>query len=213
MSCRASTGPVASCKGRYLVLALVLEWAGGTRHTLGRGQRDGVWYVSGRKEHQALGSEIPSRSIVSSVIPVSSRWSAYLFRRRMMRSGVLASSMALLGTLCLTSLAIDFSDCEGMLVDPPWGTPGSAAGSDIVTVNFRGIIDGFQSFFNTRSVEIRGVVVLRQDERRPRSNGASPLSPFRHGPLITWRSFPKVYSTHRLWAYGSFLRTYNFAKV
>lgn len=55
----------------------------------------------------------------------------YLFRRKMMRSGVLASEITLFGILCLTSAATLFSCAAGMLLAPPVGAPGSAAGSDI----------------------------------------------------------------------------------
>lgn len=55
----------------------------------------------------------------------------YLFKRRMILSGVLANSMALPGTFFFTSAAMLFSLAGGTLVAPPVGAPGSAAGSDI----------------------------------------------------------------------------------
>jgi hypothetical protein len=58
---------------------------------------------------------------------------AYLFRRRIMRSGVAASSSSF-GALFFASLATDFSEAGGMLVAPVEGAPGSAAGSDIAAM-------------------------------------------------------------------------------
>ena len=56
---------------------------------------------------------------------------AYLFRRRMIRSGVLARATILLGTRSFISPAMDFSLAEGTLVEPPDGAPGSTDGSDM----------------------------------------------------------------------------------
>jgi hypothetical protein len=59
----------------------------------------------------------------------------YLFRRRIMRSGVPASETTLFGTRCLTSAAMLFSCAGGMLVAPSDGAPGSADGSDMIGIN------------------------------------------------------------------------------
>ena len=49
-------------------------------------------------------------------------------------SGVEATEISWFGTLFFVSAAIGFSDADGMLVAPPVGAPGSAAGSDIDAV-------------------------------------------------------------------------------
>lgn len=56
---------------------------------------------------------------------------AYLLRRRMILSGVLANEINLLGTCFFASAATLFSDAGGIFVAPPEGAPGCPAGSDM----------------------------------------------------------------------------------
>ena len=94
--------------------------------------------VEGREEgaETARGGKEPVGDLISLegykviTLAVVDCRSAYLFIRRMTRSGVAAYEV-IVGAFFFTSAAMDFSDAGGMLVAPFDGAPGSAAGSDI----------------------------------------------------------------------------------
>lgn len=64
----------------------------------------------------------------------ASRGRTYLFNRKRMRSGVAARATASFGTCFFASAATLFSDAAGILLEATTGAPGSAVGSDIVSL-------------------------------------------------------------------------------